>query len=58
MEVKDPLGRFEFRNVPSGSYWAEGQISGDDEALTGLVSVEVGDTDVEGVLVEAGDGVD
>ncbi|HEY6289981.1 MAG TPA: carboxypeptidase-like regulatory domain-containing protein [Terriglobia bacterium] len=58
VEVKDPSGRFEFGKVPSGSYWAEGQISGDDKTLTGLVSVEVGDTNVEGVLVEAGDGVE
>jgi hypothetical protein len=58
VEVKDPSGRFEFRNVPSGSYWAEGQISGDDDALTGLVPDEVGDTDLEGAVVETGDGAE
>ncbi|HXJ96048.1 MAG TPA: hypothetical protein VMT20_24680 [Terriglobia bacterium] len=58
VEVKDPSGRFEIPNVPSGSYWAQGQIQEDEKFLTGRVSVEVGDTDVDDVVVMAGDPVE
>lgn len=58
VEVKDPSGKFEFPSVPAGSYWAEGQISDNDRPLTGRVPVEVGDTDVDGVMLTASDGAE
>lgn len=58
VEVKDPSGRFEIRNVPSGTYWAQGQIQEDDKFLTGRVPVEVADADMDGVVVTAGEGAE
>ena len=57
IQVKDPAGKFEFPAVAPGSYWVNGQIWNPRTTLQGRVPIEVGDTDVSGVVVQIGPGV-
>jgi Carboxypeptidase regulatory-like domain len=55
--VTGPGGDFEISGVPAGSYWATASVQDDRRQDQGRVLVQVGDTDVQGLIVPVGPGV-
>jgi len=56
--VNDPEGEFELRGVVPGSYMLIARSSGGDDAYQARIPIEVGPTDVDGLIVPLGKGAE
>lgn len=55
--VQDSQGNFELRAVPAGSYWLTANLQGNGRQYQGREPLEVGDSDVQGLIVTVSAGV-
>ena len=57
--VQGPQGDFEIRGVPAGSYWAVANApgTGNGRQCQGRAAVEIGDSDLQGVIVTISPGI-